>query len=162
MTRVADLLRQKRQAQIAEMEGRSSSDEDAEADRDLRALDTELDGLKRRRPVWTPKRAPVLRGHLRFTKHANRRMAQRGMSAKIVYAIWRVGTPVPQPDGSEVFVVTRAALAEATRGDAGRLERWRGAAIIVQPAVTDRASVLITVLADGEDTTFIGCGTMGK
>ena len=155
MTNIEDLLRRKRQAQIEAMENRSGSESEA-------VVDSEIEAYKRRtKKLQRPPKALLKCGLLCFTKHARYRMAQRGMLAKVVYTIWRVGTTVPQPDGSEVFVVTRAALAEAMPRDVRYLEAWHGAAIIVQAAREGGKAVLITVLADGEDTQFFDRNRLG-
>lgn len=93
-------------------------------------------------------------GRLTFCGHARRRMAQRGMRANVVYAIWRVGEERRQSDGRRVYVLTRDSLEVATSRDAELLEEWHGCAIVV----TDDPEIgpmLVTVLNAGEDTRVV-------
>ncbi len=146
MSKLRDLLRRKRAAQIAKMEGRPILDE--------AVLDAQIDDFKKRKHKHVKKPMP---SRLHLTNDARKRMAQRGMSLDVVYAIWRIGTVVPQPDGREIFVVTREALKHADAVDVRCLVSWTGSAILVQPSMeNNRSPALITVLADGDDTTFVG------
>ena len=143
MSRIEELLRQKRAAQIRRMEG--TPDEAAEAEIDAKLSEESRRGRQR-------EARPPRSRHLRFTKHARQRMAQRGWKAGDVYALWRAGERIPQTDGRAVYCATRAALDEADEVDRRRLEKFLGAAIVVSEGTADSLPILVTVLADGEDT----------
>lgn len=146
MSRVAELLAAKRQAQIDAMTGR-------ESEVDEQAVDAELSR------VSPPERESgrVSCGKLVFTKHARKRMAQRGMTVRVVYGIYQCGEPTAS--GSDIaFTLTDRALAEAPASFRRALSGWRGAAIIVaSPDEQCEHHRVRTVLADGRDTrTFSG------
>lgn len=93
------------------------------------------------------------RQRLRFSTHARRRMAQRNVSPRDVYAIWTFGERRKSGD-AHAFVMTRRAIA-----DAGivRLDHLAGHVIIVA-SKENEDDVLVTVIVDGEDTKFADFG----
>lgn len=138
-SRVAQLLAEKRAAQIRRMEG--DDVDDSEIDAEIAAFASRTkprrrNGMKSRR--------------LEFSPHARKRMAQRGIDARTLYAIWRVGEERRQDHGRRAYVVTRKSLDAATFRDAQLTEPWSGCAIVV--ADLPRGPMLVTVLAAGEDT----------
>lgn len=143
MSKIEELLRQKREAQIRRMEGNPDADSEAEVDRALK----EVSKKSRKR---TPKSKKVKSKSLKFSPHAYRRMSQRGMSAKDVYTIWRAGEFYTQADGRTAYTVTRGAIDVALAEDRAQLEQWLGCAIIVEERTHN--PMLITILASGEDT----------
>lgn len=145
-SRVAQLLAEKRAAQIRRMNGEEDVD-DSKVDAELAEMSS------RRRKGYRP-RKPKSRS-LKFSDHARKRMAQRRMDAKVVYAIWRVGEEVSQPGDRRAYVVTRKSLEAATREDAQDLESWCGCAIVVVD-LPKAGPLLVTVLAAGEDTRVTG------
>lgn len=146
MSKIEDLLRQKRAAQIRRMEGEPDHEAEAEVDEALAKVS--------KRTQRGPDRKPLIHNsvRLRFLPHARHRMAQRGMRAKHVYAIWRAGEQRTQSDGRSVYIVTRNALDNAMLADRELLESWMGCAIVLDLDARHENPLLITVLAAGEDT----------
>lgn len=149
MSRIAELLRQKRVAQIARMSGRFI---------DTTAVDAELDAIRRRL-----RSMPLVRffntRELRITKHARKRINQRKIPLAAIDAIWRYGETTAYRDGRRIHRVTRRAIEDVDGEDRARLEAWRGTAIVVAPprGLFERRPSLVTVLALGEDT-YVGRG----
>lgn len=143
MSRVAELLARKRAATIVAME--------MGAEIDTRAVDQELARVRMPRK----RREAQACAHLEFSRHARRRMSQRGLSVADVYAIYRGGEAVGSGD-SLAFHVSERALVDPPPDIADRLRRLRGCCIIVRPSDVDAGALLLTVLRDGEDTTFRG------
>ena len=114
----AKILALRRQAQIAEMEGRDGAGITAEqAQKAARAIETPKQ--KRYRP---PKRVRLL-----FTPHARRRMAQRGMSAADVDVLWRFGEAMASGRDT-VYQATERAISEARDASPRYGEHLRGLA----------------------------------
>jgi len=111
MSRVEELLRRKRQAQIKQLEGGAP-------DADSHEVDQELANVR----APEVQRAYVKRGRLHMRRHARLRMAQRGMSTRVVYAIWQAGE-VHSSDLARTFTDLRTQLARLLGTDAkGSLE----------------------------------------
>lgn len=143
MSKIEDLLRQKRAAQIRRMEGHPDSDAEAEVDRALQEV--------RKHPKEKrPKRKKIQNKKINITPHAQQRMAQRGMNLEDVHAIWRSGESHTQSDGRMAYTVTREAIEAAIPEDRVILESWLRCAVVVEERT--RTPVLITILASGEDT----------
>lgn len=142
----AEILAARRAAQIARLEGRGGEStmthEAAQAAAAACAA-----------PAAPRPRSP--RARLHFRGHARVRMSQRGMSARIVYDIWRFGEPRPSGRGYTVHHLSRTAMEGLPAAKALELDKWRGAAIVVRtPTTPGLDPELVTVLADGEDTKF--------
>lgn len=142
MSKISELLALKRAADITRMETGQAVD--------TSAIDAELATIEP--PAATRDKYPHS-ARLRFTSHAYRRMSQRGLTAADVYAIY-MGGECRQSGDDLAFVVTDRAITESMQSVFRRLQRLRGAAIIV--GAPDDAGVrpLVTVLRDGEDTRF--------
>lgn len=151
MSKIEELLRAKRQAQIAELEGREPETSHEKIDAELKKVARKSAKVARGRHR---RRKGVKSESLYITAHAHKRMAQRRMQAKHVYAMWRYGDAKTLNDAARTaHVVTDRALVEMPYKARTLLEGLRGAAIIVQQNGERRPS-LVTVLADGEDTHF--------
>jgi hypothetical protein len=152
VSKIEELLRAKRQIQIAQFEGREPEKTHEEVDAQIEKVVAQT---RRERPR---QRRHVHRKRLYITPHARKRMGQRRMTLKHVYALWTFGEPQTLNDTSRTaHVCTDRALGEMPRKQRDLLAPFRGCAIIVQAAPEDdpgKLPAVITVIADGEDTHF--------
>jgi len=146
VSRFEELLRRKRAAQIAQMEGEST---DGEVDAELEAYLQKASKRMRR------KRSSAIDSEkLRISKHCWTRMAQRRMEVKHLYALWLYGERRElRAPGRTAHAVTMAALTEMPKRERKLLRRLVGAVLLVQaPDEPGAQHVAVTVIADGEDT----------
>lgn len=153
MSRIEKLLKDKRQTQIAMLEGRLPQRTQLE-------INQELKSARDVRPHKKKRRRKTKRRSLYITHHAQQRMSQRGMTDLQVYAIWLYGERKPLKESlREAHVCTMRAYREMPSQQKQLVEKFQGAALIVQnPTPEDAAKGLrpavLTVLADGKDTHF--------
>ena len=154
MSKIAEAIRQKRQAQIAKMNGKKV-DEAAVEERIAEAQRAAERSCHVDRKVSRKEKRRTKGPGLYFTHHAIRRMSQRGVTHKQVYANWRVGEPIPQPDGRTVFWLSQQAFEAGRRCDREILAGMVGCAIVIAPPRPGYERMcVVSVLASGEDTTF--------
>lgn len=145
MSRVAELLAKKRQAQIAAMCGEVVDTTDVDAQ------------LAEIEPPKAPEPQPYSGARLYITKHAWVRMGQRGMKVRDLYAIWHYGDRVEQPNGRSAHIVTEQTCREAPEEHRDRMRRLLGATIVVEePNEDGHCPAVMTVLAFGRDTRVVG------
>lgn len=144
MSKIEELLRKKREAQIRRMEGEPDLDAERSVERALDKVRKKTKGKKRK------KKLGVDFGRINFSNHAKKRMAQRGMQTEDIYTIWRACEPYTQTDGRSVYEVDHAALDHAAQEDKEILKSWIGCAIIIDERF--HTPLLITILASGKDT----------
>lgn len=157
MSKVEEILKARRQAQIAALEGREPDVDPEELKKQTEAVKQEAsrvaakDSSNSRRASQT-----IPRARLFISKHARKRMSQRGMRMKDVAAIWHFGEPLRLNDGRRhAYAVSDSALKGMPKNVRDHLTQYRGAAIIVQdPEPPYEQPLLVTVLADGVDTYF--------
>lgn len=156
MSKVEELLKAHRQAQIARLEGRPSEVDEEELTRRTKKIVRATEKEARRERInarRTQKEIP--RARLFVTKHARTRMSQRGLRMKEVSLMWKFGECLRLNEaGRTAHVLSDSALSSMPRSVREKLQRFRGAAIIVQEDDGRGQPALVTVLADGEDTYF--------
>lgn len=142
MSKIAELLARKRAAMIDGADATAVDIEIHAAQRRAQRTAIAKDDASRKRPesqsMW-------------ISGHARRRMAQRGLTTRDVYAVWKHGEPSSSYDDT-VFHMTAKVFQDAPAS----ARKLRGVAIVVGPPNLEKSPrpVLKTVLADGEDTTF--------
>jgi hypothetical protein len=155
VNKIEELLRAKRQIQIAELEGREPEKSHEEVDTEI---DEEVRRQKKQRHRKRRRRPRMKRKGLFITQHAWKRMGQRRMTIKHVYALWIYGEARTLHDTSRtVHVCTEAVYREMPARERDLLSSFIGCAIIVQAPPEDepeKLPVVVTVIADGEDTHF--------
>jgi hypothetical protein len=160
MSKIDELLRAKRLQQIAKMEGRpvdpaalhSTDSKLAAVQRSLRKSAKNA-SRKSKRALAEVRKSD--RG-LYICPHAWKRMHQRSITIKHVYAMWVHGTPKTLHDSSRTaHVITHEALEHAPSSIRALFKDFMGAAIIIEtPSSEEERPCVVTVLADGEDTRF--------
>lgn len=154
MSKIAEAIKRKRLAQIAKMNGEKV--DEAAVDEQIAQAQREAQKACHidKRASRKVRRDTKDRG-LYFTRHADRRMSQRGVTHRQVYAIWRLGEPIPQPDDRTVFWLSRKAFDAAGKDERELLSDLVGAAIVIsKPRPGYNRMCVVSVLASGEDTTF--------
>jgi len=148
VSKFEDLLRRKRAAQIAAMEG---EDGEAKIDEEIKRY---LRGASKRIRRQSGDRIQSER--LRISSHCFTRMAQRRMQVKHLYALWLYGERRElRTPGRTAHAVTESGLKEMPRRERKLLRRLLGAVLLVQaPEEEGTQHVAITVIADGEDTRY--------
>lgn len=133
MTSSRELLARARARQIAIQEGRDPGE-----------------AIKRPQSRQQHNATPKLptQKNLGFSNHARRRMAQSGLTAKHVYAVYRFGEEYHGADGRSLFHASAQAIENAPGYAVECLRQCAGMAIVV----AREEAVLVTVMAFGGDT----------